>query len=47
MEEHAPKTCLFATNTSSLRVDAIAEGLSDTAKANMGGVHFFNVMQSQ
>lgn len=39
-EAHAPASCIFATNTSSLSVAAIAEALADPGRVI--GTHFFN-----
>ncbi|MCA1812890.1 MAG: enoyl-CoA hydratase/isomerase family protein [Halobacteriales archaeon] len=40
LDQHAPATCVFATNTSSLSVNALAQF---TARADrFGGLHFFN-----
>lgn len=39
-EAHAPAHCIFATNTSSLSVAAIAEPLNDPSRVI--GTHFFN-----
>jgi len=38
----APAGALLATNTSSLSIDAIAEGLPGEARARLVGMHFFN-----
>ena len=40
VEAHAPASALLATNTSSLRIATIAEGLR--APARFAGMHFFN-----
>ena len=42
LDEICPANTLFATNTSSLSVEAIAASVSDARKANFGGLHFFN-----
>ena len=38
----APQGALLATNTSSLSIDAIAQGLPEADRARVVGMHFFN-----
>lgn len=40
VQEHAPSSAIFGTNTSSLSIARIAEGLSDPSRVI--GLHFFN-----
>ncbi|MEO0599872.1 MAG: 3-hydroxyacyl-CoA dehydrogenase family protein [Myxococcota bacterium] len=40
VQAHAPAECIFGTNTSSLSIGAIAEGLDDPGR--VVGTHFFN-----
>lgn len=42
LDGSAPKSCVFATNTSSLSVREIAESCSDDRRKRFGGLHFFN-----
>lgn len=37
-----PENAVFATNTSGLSIDALAEGLPESMKTQFCGVHFFN-----
>ncbi|KLO14796.1 hypothetical protein SCHPADRAFT_914700 [Schizopora paradoxa] len=42
VDEFAVDGCIFATNTSSLSVADIAEGVRESRRARFGGLHFFN-----
>ncbi|KAI9014319.1 mitochondrial hydroxyacyl-coenzyme A dehydrogenase [Hyaloraphidium curvatum] len=42
LDEAAPSHAIFASNTSSLRILDIAEGVSSARRSQFGGLHFFN-----
>jgi len=42
VDEFAADGCIFATNTSSLSVKDIAEGIRESRRSRFGGLHFFN-----
>jgi len=44
LDEAAPSSAIFVTNTSSIPVGEIGERLSGTRKERFGGVHFFNAV---
>ncbi|KAJ3044282.1 hypothetical protein HDV00_002602 [Rhizophlyctis rosea] len=42
LDSAAPKTTIFASNTSSLPISDIASSVSDERRTRFGGLHFFN-----
>ena len=42
LDERAPETTLFATNTSSISIDRLAEALASARRARFVGMHFFS-----
>ena len=42
LDEHAPEATIFASNTSSIAIDALAEGVSPERRERFVGMHFFS-----
>ncbi|HSK52305.1 MAG TPA: 3-hydroxyacyl-CoA dehydrogenase NAD-binding domain-containing protein [Clostridia bacterium] len=42
LDEHAPPSTVFATNTSSIAIDRLAEAVSPDRRARFVGMHFFS-----
>ena len=42
LDERAPSTTIFASNTSSISIDALAEAVSPERRRRFVGMHFFN-----